>query len=203
MGETCGDREAGADAERAKRPWIHPLAGPARAHCQRRDRHDIATVTDIDRVVCEKLVKLVGNPIRVDRRVVGLEQRHELFTGSRFGVSQFLHPLPAGLALVLFEAAGGGLQDCAQNGPGVADQPQIDIPVLADGAVVHVDLHERELRADAASVAHAEVERRAHDDNDIGVGERVAASPIEVMRIARRQQPAAATVEITGDVEAT
>src|SRR5579883_781989 len=32
MGQTCGDREARADTQRAERPRIHPLAGAARTH---------------------------------------------------------------------------------------------------------------------------------------------------------------------------
>ena len=107
----------------------------------------------------------------------------------------------ARLALVLLEAAGGRLQHRPQNGARVADQSQIDVAVLADRAIVHIDLHQLRLGADSPPVAHAKVERRADNDNDVGVGESVAAGSIEVVRIARRQQAAAAAVEVAGDVK--
>src|SRR5207244_7394714 len=106
------------------------------------------------------------------------------------------------LALVALEAPRGPLQHGAEDRARMSDQPEIDVAVLADRAVVHVDLHELELRADAPPVAHAKVEGRAHDDDDVGVGKGIAAGPIEVVRIARREKPAAAAIEVARDVEA-
>ena len=108
----------------------------------------------------------------------------------------------ARLPLVLLDAPRGRLQHRAQDRARVADQTQIDVAVLADRAVVHVDLHQLQLLADALAVAHAEVEGRSDDHQHIGIGERLAARAIEVMRVARRQKPAAGAVEIPGDVEA-
>jgi hypothetical protein len=81
-------------------------------------------------------------------------------------------------------------------------EPEIDVAILADGAVVHVDLHELQLFADALAVAHAEIERRADDDQHVRLGKGLAAGAIEVMRIAGRQEPAARAVEVAGNIEA-
>ena len=76
-----------------------------------------------------------------------------------------------------------------------------DVAILADGAVVQVDLHQRR-HVDALAIAHAEVERRADDDDDIGLGEGVASA------CGRNgaDRPAAAgrgcAVEVAGNVEA-
>src|SRR5205823_7597556 len=113
------------------------------------------------------------------------------------------HPLLACLALILFEAASGRLQHSARNGARMSDQPQVDITVLADSAVVHVDLHQLELGADAAAVTHTEIKRSPDDDDHIRFREGVASSAIEVMRVSRRQQSAATPVEVAGNVEAT
>ena len=86
--------------------------------------------------------------------------------------------------------------------PGIADQPEIDVAILADGAVIHVDLHQLEILADALAVAHAKIERRADDHQYVGLGKRLRARTVEVVRIARRQQPAARAVEITGNIQA-
>ena len=95
----------------------------------------------------------------------------DLNSGMSFSVAaasaalSFLQPLLARLALVALDAARGRLQHRAQDGARVADQPQADVAVLADRAVVHVDLHQLQILADALAVAHAEIERRADDDD--------------------------------------
>jgi hypothetical protein len=86
--------------------------------------------------------------------------------------------------------------------PGSPTSPKLDVAILADRAVVHVDLHQLEILADALAVAHAEIERSADDHQHVGVGKRLGAGAIEVMRIAGRQQAAARAVEIAGNVEA-
>src|SRR5580692_7434973 len=82
------------------------------------------------------------------------------------------------------------------------DQAKIDVAILANRAVVHVDLHQLQFLADALTVAHAEIERRADDDQDIGAGESLSARSIEVMRIAGRQQSSARAVEISRNIQA-
>src|SRR5205085_2141026 len=77
-----------------------------------------------------------------------------------------------------------------QDRPDVADQAERNVAVLADRAVIHVDLHDRRPRRQPPPVAHAEVERRPDDDDDVRVLERVRARQLEVMRIAWRQGPA-------------
>ena len=79
--------------------------------------------------------------------------------------------------------------------------PSVDVAVLADGAVVEVDLHQRR-HVDALAVAHAEIEWRADDDDDVGLAEGERAGAVEMMRIAGRQEPAAGAVEVAGNVEA-
>ena len=108
--------------------------------------------------------------------LLDLNSGMQLLGRGRLGGGELLHPLAARLALVLLEAAGGGLQHRAEDGARITDQPEVDVAVLADGAVVHVDLHELELLADAPAVAHAKIKRRADDDDDVGIGERVASA---------------------------
>ncbi len=138
----------------------------------------------------------------MDRRAVRLEKRHQLFGRGGFGVLQLRHPFAARLALVVFEAAARRLQHRSQNRARIADQTEIDVAVLADRAVVHVDLHQRQFLADALAVAHAEIERRADDDQHVGIRKGLRARAVEVMRIARRQQSTAGPVEVAGNVEA-
>src|SRR5262249_9102983 len=83
------------------------------------------------------------------------------------------------------------------------DQTEVNVAVLADRPVVHVDLHECQLVADTPSVAHAEVEWCSDYDKDIRLREGIAPSPVEMMRVSGRQQTTAATVEVTRDIKAT
>ena len=89
----------------------------------------------------------------------------------------------------------------ARTSAGVADDPEVDVAVLADGAVVEVDLHDGRVRRQPLAVAHAEVEGRADDDDDVGVGEGVPAGQLEVVRVAGRQGAAARAVHVGGHVE--
>jgi hypothetical protein len=77
--------------------------------------------------------------------------------------------LLARLALVVFEPPACRLQHRSENRAGIADQTEIDIAVLAHCAVIHIDLHQRQLFADAFAVAHAEIERSPNDDQHVGV----------------------------------
>ena len=91
-------------------PGSIQLPGRARPHGLRRDRHHVAAVADVDRVVGEELVDLVGHAIGMDRRLVRQEQRHQLLERGVLGVAQQLHPLLARLALVVLQPAARGLQ---------------------------------------------------------------------------------------------
>ncbi len=94
-----------------------------------------------------------------------------------------------------------GLGDRGQDRARVADQAEVDVAVLADGAVVHVDLdHGRALRQPAA-VAHPEVERGADDQDQVGVVEPVPPGQVEVVRVAGRQGAAGRAVHVGRDVQ--
>ncbi len=136
----------------------------------------------------------------MDRARVRLEQRHQLLGLLRLQRAQLLEPLATAL-VTLVDAPGGGIGDGLENGAGVADETEGHVAVLADGAVVQVDLHDGRVRAQALAVAHAEVEGRADDDDDIGLVEGVASRAVEVVRVARGQYAAARTVEVGRDVQ--
>ncbi len=197
----CRERKAGADAERAERAGVHPVAGRPRAHRLRRDRHHVAAIADIDRVVGEKFVDLIGDAVGIDRRRVGGEHRHQLGERRVLGRGELGHPLPPLLPLVVLEPARGRRERGGEHRTGIADNAERNVAVLADGAVVEVDLHQSR-HVDALAVAHAEIERRADNDDDVGLGKGERAGTVEMVRIAGRQQPAAAAVEIAGNVEA-
>ena len=56
------------------------------------------------------------------------------------------HPfLRAVWRLSSFETAAGRLQHRAEHRAGIADDAEVDVAILADRAVVHVDLHQRRL----------------------------------------------------------
>ena len=57
------------------------------------------------------------------------------------------------------------------------------------------------LFADALAVAHAEVERRADDDDDVSLAECRTAGAVEIMRIARRQHAARRAVHIGRNIQ--
>lgn len=92
-------------------------------------------------------------------------------------------------------------RDRLQDHPRIADDPEIDVPVLADGAVVEVDLHDGGVGGEPLAVAHPEVERRTHDHDQIGVGEGVPPRQLEVVRIAGRQRAAPGPVHVGRDIE--
>src|SRR5205085_4664463 len=98
--------------------------------------------------------------------------------------------LEPALALLALAAALGGLGDLAEDRARVADEAERDVAVLADRLVGHVDLDDRGLAREALAVAHPEVERRADDQDHVGVVERVAAGEVEVVRVARRKRAA-------------
>ena len=88
-----------------------------------------------------------------------------------------------------------------QNGPGIAYQAQADVAVLGHRAVVHVDVDDGSIGAQPPTVAHAEVEGRAHDDDDVSLVEGIGAGAVEVVGIAGGQHAPGGTVHVTGHVE--
>jgi hypothetical protein len=106
------------------------------------------------------------------------------FARHRFRLAQLLHPLLPRLALALVDPGRSRIEHRCENRPRIPDQAERDVAILADRAVVHVDLHQRR-HADPLAIAHAEVERRADDDDDIRLGEGERARPVEMMGGAR------------------
>ena len=200
MGQLRGQGERRADAEGAEGPRVHPVTGAVRLDGLRRDGHHVAAVADVNGIVGQELVDLPGHPVGMDGNRVGGEHGHQLFRASLFLGAKFLHPClsPAGAPV---DAAGGGIGDGLEDGPHVADQTQRDVPVLAHGAVIHVDLDDGRVGAQALAVPHAEVERRAHDDDHVGLVEGQAPGAVEVMGVAGRQGAAAGPVHVGGNVE--
>src|ERR687891_858634 len=128
-GELGGHGEARADAQRAERARVHPVPGLARLHRLRADRHHVAAVADVDRILGQELVDLPRDPVGVDRRVVRGEQRHQLVGRRLLGRLELLHPAEPALRPVV-GAARGRLGDRAQDRARMADQTQRDVAVL-------------------------------------------------------------------------
>ena len=115
---------------------------------------------------------------------------------------QFAHPFLPHLALVVLQTAAGGLQHRAEHRAWITDDAEVDVSILADGAVVQIDLHQRR-DVDALAVAHAEIERGADNHHHVGFAERHGPGAVEVMGIAGWQDAAGGTVEVAGDVQAS
>ena len=106
--------------------------------------------------------------------------------------AQLLHPLGA-LAIAFRRAAARRLLDGFENRAAVADQSERDIAVLADVAVVEIDLHDGRIGAQPPAVAQTKIERTTDDDNHVGLVESQAARAVKAMGIAGREDAAAAT----------
>ena len=83
----------------------------------------------------------------------------------------------------------------------MAHQPEVDVPVLAHGAVVEVDLHHFRPGGKALAVSHAEVEGGAHDHDHVGAAEGGAAGAMEVVGIVGAEEPARGAVGEGRDVQ--
>ena len=193
-------RKPCSDAERTKRSGIHPLAWAARPHCLRGNRHDVAAVADVDCILFEKLVDFPSEPVRVNRLLVRLEERHQLFQPDGFNPAQFPHPLPARLLCGVNDSAGGGLGNGGQDCAGMAGKPERDVAVLADGAVAKVDLNQGR-SGNPLSVTHAKVEWSAHDQNDVGLLECIRSGAVEAVLVAWRHHSAGGAVRVDRDVQ--
>src|SRR4051812_24271835 len=176
VGLLRAEAERHADADRPERAGVHPQAGALGLHHAAGERDDVAAVADEPRVLGEGLVDLVRQAQRVNRRRVLHEPRQALLLEPLLLGAQALEPA---LALAAVAAALGRLGHLAEDRTGVADEAQRDVAVLADGAVVHVDLDDLRLARQALAVAHPEVERRADDEDHVGVVERVTARQVK------------------------
>ena len=157
MDELGRHRERSADAERAERrrgPSSYPALRGSTAG--RGNRYHVAAVADVDRVVGQKFIDLISDAIRVDRRRFRFEQRQQFFVA----------PWPRRRAApsstrragrCLFEAR--PLAACStafRIAPQIADESERDIAVLADVAVVKIDLHHASHRRAAAGHSPSE-----------------------------------------------
>src|SRR4051812_48803573 len=198
IGLLGADAERDADADGPERARVHPQAGTLGLDDAAGERDDVAAVADEARVLRQRLVELVREAQRVDRRRVLHEAREPLLLEPLLLGPKGLEPA---LALLALAAALGGLGDLAEDRARVADEAERDVAVLADRLVGHVDLDDRGLAREALAVAHPEVERRADDQDHVGVVERVAAGEVEVVRVARRKGAAGGAVHVRRDVE--
>ena len=148
--------------------------------------------------VGEELVDLVREAQRVDRRRVLHEARQALLLQALL-LGAELSSQPSRFSPLARPLA--ALATSAEDRARVADEAERDVAVLADRPVVHVDLDDCGLARQALAVAHPEVERRADDEDHVGVVERVAAREVEVVRVARRERAARGAVHVRGDVQ--
>ena len=85
---------------------------------------------------------------------------------------------------------------------GVADEADVDRAVLAELRGIAIDLDDLGRGVDAGAVADAEVERRADDDDAVGVAERLFAREVERVRVRRRERAAPHAVHDDRDADA-
>ncbi len=90
-----------------------------------------------------------------------------------------------------------GVHDRAQ----IADQPEVEVAVVADVLVIHVHDHDLRLGIEAPAVAHAEIERRAGQQDDVGVVERGLARRHETVGMVARQRAARRAIDVDRHVE--
>ena len=101
---------------------------------------------------------------------------------------------PRGIAL-------RGLTHRVHDGSQIADQPEIEVAIVADVAVIHVHDHDLGLGIQAPAVAHAEIERRAGQQDHVGVVERGFAGRHEAVGMVARQRAAGRAVDVDRHVE--
>ena len=89
------DRVPGADAEAAERAGVEPVPRPMDAEHPRDRRHDVAAVSDHDRVLVEHAVELGPEPVVVERRRVGLDLVSVRIPPLRLRRAEALEPCPA------------------------------------------------------------------------------------------------------------
>ena len=137
----------------------------------------------------------------MNRVLIGREHRHQSFQLGCFDVAQLGHPLLPLLTRTVVDTARRRLRHRGQDRTGVTGEAEADVTVLADRGVILVDLHQGRLFGDTLAIAHAKIEGRADDENDVGVLEGVAAGAVKVMRVALWQHAAAGAVHVSRNIE--
>ena len=139
----------------------------------------------------------------MDGTLIGGKHRHQLLELGRLDLAQLGHPLLALLTRSLIDTARCGLRHGCKDCAGIAGQTKTDIPILANRRITLVNLHQSCFPGNTFAVAHAEIERRPHNQDDIRILKSITASSIEVMRIALRQQTAAGAIHISRNIQRT
>ena len=165
------------------------------------DCYDVATVANIDRVLGQKLVEFPRDAVWMNGAGLRAEQWHEFLGLRLLYPAKLIEPRLAAFRAVVAHGR-RGVEYRAENRAGISDESQGDIAILAHRAVVHVDMNDGRIGAQTLAVAHAEIERCADDDDDIGLLERIAPRAVEVVRVARRQQAAGGAVHVARDIQA-
>ena len=195
-----GEREARTHAQCPEGAGVHPIAGSPGLHRLGADGHHVAAVADVDGVLGEELVELPRHPVGMDGAGVGKEKRHELGRPLALQPAKMREPGRAAFGAVV-RALPHRRMHRLHDRPRVAYQAQADVAVLGHRAVIHVDVDHGSVGAQPPAVAHAEVEGRAHDDDDVGLVEGVGAGAVEIVGIAGRQHATGGPVHVTGHVE--
>ncbi len=97
--------------------------------------------------------------------------------------------------------AAGSLAHRVDDGAQIADQPEVEVAIVADVPVIHVHDDDLRLGIEAPAVAHAEIERRAGQQDDVGVVERGLARGHEAVGMIARQRAARRAVDVDRHVE--
>ena len=181
-----GDGKGHAHAQRPQRPRVEPVPGLARLDDAGADRHHVAAVADEDGVLGQEIVDLPGQPQRMNRHGVGVKERQVFVQRLFLRGPEVLEP---GSRC----APGCALPSAAASCPSTAAQspvmPMSIAAIVAQLAVVKIDLDDLGVRGEALAVAQPEVERRAQDQDDVGVGQGFparAAQRAAVLRAAER-----------------
>src|SRR5204863_7668730 len=111
---------------------------------------------------------------------------------------------PFGALRVSFRgAAGSGLLYGFENRAAIADHAERNVAVLADVAVVEIDLHDGRVGAQTPPITETKIERAADDQNHVGFVERQTTRAIEAVWIARREDAASGAVHVAGNIQRT
>ena len=137
----------------------------------------------------------------MNRTLIGGKHRHQLLELGRLDLAQLGHPLLALLTRSFVDAARCGLRHGGKDSAGATGQTKTDISILANRRITLVNLHQSCFPGNTFAVAHAEIKRRPHNQDDISILKSIAASSIKMMRIALGQQTAAGAIHISRNIQ--